>query len=837
MGMSMTNDAKDVAQAEDGATPTAEVKTVDETPATNAAESSGAATPATAAIEEAVSRWTFSKKIEDLRSLATPDRLAMLLLMSVTVGLIVPFLGSFGFFDPWESHYGEVARQMAARNDHLYPFWKDAHFFSKPVLLFWLTSVGYRVVGAGDVDGRLPDIVEWIGRAPMALFSIICVYIMFHCARRLWGRRAAVLSGLVLVTCPYWYFLSRQAITDMLYVAPMSAALLLLAVAFLDEDGAEEREKMRIPLWLTGAFALMLIPQLLEIGRSAAFLNRVTWLGSETGTRIGVMVLLAGVGAAGLFFLHKKGRDPYIHGAASLVALATLGKGPHALLFTGLVLFLYFLTSGEWSRLKRPALIPGIGLYLAIAMPWYIVMTLFTGLGEGRKTWFDRFVKYDLFGRVGAGVHGDRATFEYYVRYFTYGIFPWSVFAPVAVVQALLKRLPRRENRTNEDRFTHFAVLWAVALFIFFSAMTTKFHHYAFPVTVPVALLIGIWLDKALQSERRMSLGLVTAAALGTLLIGRDLIKEPWQLVDLFTYHYKSYKPSYYFPPVEVWSSAIGVLALVAVVFFVAGVLGDVTVERFRRIQRHASVSSETSAAVVAEENVAGVRFPSPKAALVMTTLFVVGAGTGVWWALGPFARSMGWGKEDKLQVGLSIGGAVVVALVLALIVGFVLSAGAKRPSLWESFLGVFVRFSLGAQVLLSPGRATGNSGAVLGLLTAGLVFSVFGAQVYLPQMSQHWSQRHLIDSYYAMRNPGEPLISFQMDWKGETFYAHNSEIQIKKKRDRLKKQIEKPGREFVLVQQDRFKTIKSALGKAYADKIHVVDRSNTKWFLVRIDE
>lgn len=837
MGMSMTNDAKDVATADAEATTDAEMNAVEQTSPAETPDNNEANAPATAAIEQAVSTWNFTKKIEDLRTFATADRMAMLLLMSVTVGLILPFLGSYGFFDPWESHYGEVARQMAARDDHLYPFWKDAHFFSKPVLLFWLTSVGYRLVGAGDVDGRLPDIVEWIGRAPMALFSIVCVFILFHCARRLWGRRAAFLSGLVLVTCPYWYFLSRQAITDMLYVAPMSAALLLLAVAFLDEDGAKEREAMRIPLWLTGAFALMLIPQLLEIGRSAAFLNRVTWLGSETGTRIAAMVLLGGIGAAGLYWLHKKGRDPYVHGAASLVALATLGKGPHALLFTGLVLFLYFLTSGEWSRLKRPALIPGIGLYLAIAMPWYIVMGLYTGLGEGRKTWFERFVKYDLFGRVGAGVHGDRATFEYYVRYFTFGIFPWSVFAPVAVVQALVKRLPRRENRTNEDRFSHFVMLWAVSLFIFFSAMTTKFHHYAFPVTVPVALLIGIWLDKALKSERRISLGLVTAAVLGTLLIGRDLIKEPWQLVDLFTYHYKSYKPSYYFPPVEVWSSAIGVLALVAVLFFVAGVLGDVTAERFRRLQRHAGVSSETSAAVVAQENVAEVRFPSPKAALVTTFLFAAGAGTGAWWAMGPFARSMGWGKGDKLQIGLSIGGAVFTALVLAVVVGLVLSGGKKRPSLWESFLGVFVRFSLGAQVLLSPGKATGNSGAVLGLLVGGLIFSVFGAQVYLPQMSQHWSQRHLIDHYYAMRNPGEPLISFQMDWKGETFYAHNSEIQIKKKRDKLKKQIQKPGREFVLVQQDRFKTIKSALGKAYADKIHVVDRSNTKWFLVRIDE
>ena len=39
------------------------------------------------------------------------------LVMSVAAGLFLPFLGSTGFFDPWESHYAEVARQMAARDD------------------------------------------------------------------------------------------------------------------------------------------------------------------------------------------------------------------------------------------------------------------------------------------------------------------------------------------------------------------------------------------------------------------------------------------------------------------------------------------------------------------------------------------------------------------------------------------------------------------------------------------------------------------------------------------------------------------------------------------------
>ena len=68
------------------------------------------------------------------------DRWALLLVVGVAVGVILPLLGATGFFDPWETNYAEVAREMVVRDDYLYPYWKDAHFFSKPILLFWLTA-------------------------------------------------------------------------------------------------------------------------------------------------------------------------------------------------------------------------------------------------------------------------------------------------------------------------------------------------------------------------------------------------------------------------------------------------------------------------------------------------------------------------------------------------------------------------------------------------------------------------------------------------------------------------------------------------------------------------
>jgi hypothetical protein len=41
--------------------------------------------------------------------------------------------------------------------------------------------------------------------------------------------------------------------------------------------------------------------------------------------------------------------------------------------------------------------------------------------------------------------------------------------------------------------------------------------------------------------------------------------------------------------------------------------------------------------------------------------------------------------------------------------------------------------------------------------------------------LTPHWTQAGLIARYYAERkNPDEPLVAWQMNWKGENFYTGN---------------------------------------------------------------
>lgn len=686
--------------------------------------------------------------VESFAEARVRDRWALLLVISVACGVILPLLGATGFFDPWETNYGEVAREMVVRDDYLYPFWKDAYFFSKPILLFWTTAPLYALVGA-DAPGPMSPHVELLGRLPSALIGIATIITAFVVARRFWSRRAATLGAIALATTPFWAFLSRQAITDLPYVGLSSMGLLLLAPTLLaDDDERAQAQQQKLPTWLLAFIAFCLVPQLWEIARSGAFLDRVDVVASERVTRVVFGVVVVGAAFGALALLRRFGRDPWMHASAVLFGLSVLAKGPVGLAVCGLVVlvvvFAAFGVSGVVRLILHPALVSGAALFFAVAAPWPLVMLAFDGLDDQRKTWFQRFVMYDLLGRVGVGVHGDRGGVEYYVKYLGLGMLPWSGLVPVAVFDALTSL--RTTLKTKEARFTLLLWVHAFISFCFFAGIATKFHHYILPFVVPSTLLVGRLLDRLADGEGRGGRALVVfVAVVVSGLFLRDLCAEPWDWIDLFTYHYKGYKPEYYFP---------------------------------------------------------------------VDTLDTI-----------PLPQIGAWKADESVSfyvVGPALFGGVGLA-VFALCALLMRPRGDDRgareaPLSW----------------ILGVDRAAGR-GVVVGAVACAVIVSVFAVQVFWARTSQHWSQRWLNQTYEQMKKPGEPLLAFQMDWKGETFYSKNTEIQIKKNASDLRTAVDRPGREFVLVQTDRMDNLKSALGAA-KNRLTVVDKSNAKWLLVLVE-
>jgi 4-amino-4-deoxy-L-arabinose transferase-like glycosyltransferase len=66
--------------------------------------------------------------------------------------ILLPGIWSYTLIDPWETHYGEVARRMLQDHDWVRTTWQDEGFRSKPVLSFWLMASSMKANGIA-VDG------------------------------------------------------------------------------------------------------------------------------------------------------------------------------------------------------------------------------------------------------------------------------------------------------------------------------------------------------------------------------------------------------------------------------------------------------------------------------------------------------------------------------------------------------------------------------------------------------------------------------------------------------------------------------------------------------------
>ncbi len=191
--------------------------------------------------------------------------------------LYVPFAGSYGLWDPWETHYGEVARTMLQRNDFITTYWQDEVFKSKPVLTYWMQAGGMALFGLNQ-DGApagemaLSSAPEWGMRLPFVLVSIFCLFALYLLVARMVSKRAGVLTAIICATMPQYALVSRQSITDIPFVALMSAGLCFFLLGlFVGED--EDPPRYQIPLgtfklsfttWhlFSGALLLIVLPQL-----------------------------------------------------------------------------------------------------------------------------------------------------------------------------------------------------------------------------------------------------------------------------------------------------------------------------------------------------------------------------------------------------------------------------------------------------------------------------------------------------------------------------------------------------------------------------------------------
>ena len=92
--------------------------------------------------------------------------------------------------------------------------------------------------------------------------------------------------------------------------------------------------------------------------------------------------------------------------------------------------------------------------------------------------------------------------FYYYIPVLMGGLFPWSLFLPLALFRAI-----RAKAALHGDGLI-FALIWFGVVFIFFSMATSKLGTYILPLFPAAALLVGVlWYDLLYASHRVLHKG------------------------------------------------------------------------------------------------------------------------------------------------------------------------------------------------------------------------------------------------------------------------------------------------------------------------------------------
>ncbi|MCL2778707.1 MAG: glycosyltransferase family 39 protein [Polyangiaceae bacterium] len=685
--------------------------------------------------------------------------------------LYFPAMGVQSLWDPWETHYGEVAREILSRDDWISLWWaQDGWFWSKPILNFWIQSLAMATLGTHyQADqmlmvGRLPLAhPEWVMRVPNVLMTLGAMYILYKGVAKVFGRRAGLLGAIVLATMPDWYFLAHQTMTDMPFVAAMTAAMGLLLVGLNTEEEARVKlyeleafgVRLRLSLWhlVFGALLLCVIPQILYLlSRNielVVFGNgpkgfRIHWdefqsgspgncglPGNEACTMRAPAVIPKSVGAnpagvwpslvhyvggfepslqavlwgvvtGGLLYLNwgeRRVRRLVYVAAWLCAAIATMAKGPAGFALPMICAFAYVATKKRWSELLRLEMVSGVLVILAVAIPWYVAMYVRHG-----PPFLDRLIFHDMLNRAFSHVHdtneGDDTGIRYYIWQFGYAIFPWVGLAPLALIWGF-----RRSDSA---------------------------------VSAISAVLKGPARIVAVASGNKSSAA--GEATGGTTAVGdASVMLFMWFLFAFALFTFMGTKFHHYiFPAVPPVAMLIGI------------VLDDVLPRRPAPLR---GTVGEMTGEEVNDERTRTHESMMVAAAALVGALVVVLVG-----------RDLFFKPDGSDQPG-------AIRLLQLFTYNY------KRP--WPEALdfskslkaftvaGVLVYLTLAVEKI----RAIG----VRLLCGFALVWAIWGLDVYMVKLSPHWGQHEVIEAYYRNRqSPDEVLVAYQMNWKGENLYTGN---------------------------------------------------------------
>ncbi|MDE2135821.1 MAG: phospholipid carrier-dependent glycosyltransferase [Gammaproteobacteria bacterium] len=168
-------------------------------------------------------------------------------------------------------------------------------------------------------------------------------------------------------------------------------------------------------------------------------------------------------------------------------ALAVLSKGIVVGVLAGGALILYSLIGRDARPWRRLHPLPGLALFLAVAAPWFVAVSL---RNPGFATFF--FV-HEHFARFLTTVHQRVEPWWYFLPLLAVGVLPWLVPLGRAVPSAWREEPDAAGAVAAAERFRprRFLLIFAGLTLVFFSASGSKLAPYILPMFPPLAAVVG----------------------------------------------------------------------------------------------------------------------------------------------------------------------------------------------------------------------------------------------------------------------------------------------------------------------------------------------------------
>lgn len=275
---------------------------------------------------------------------------------------------------------------------------------------------------------------EWAARLPSSFAALVSALAMAWIALRRYGRSTAWAVLLIFPTCVGVIAFARAASPDMLFTASLALAL-VCAVGALEKKG------------VFGADA-------------------------ESNHRSDKLALI---------FL------------GVCLGLATLAKGPAAIILAGGSACLWALATGKWKAVFRLLHPLAILSFCIVALPWYVLCSYFN------PSFFHTFIVFQNFERYLTPVFQHRQPFWFFVPVILLGLLPWTAL----LAGALLDGRRGFRDGTWRNSTGLFIACWVIFPLIFFSFSDSKLPEYILPVFPPLALLLARSFVCAIERARR----------------------------------------------------------------------------------------------------------------------------------------------------------------------------------------------------------------------------------------------------------------------------------------------------------------------------------------------